>query len=1495
MSTFFLADRIKELSRTENTGPIVLDGASPGFSAFSDFFASGDVVFYAITDNVDYEIGSGIYEPNGSDRVITRFPFRSSKLNSGPYYVNGDEANGPAGYYYPVYLTRSAAQSGVGFADGPYTSVSELTFDEFPGVTFYRPSEHPGYSPSVGISGSNYNSLSTPVDFDPGVKEVFVTYPGKTAVFNGYGLNADTNEPKDSGIAFWRNEQILNYSSKLVWDDTNNRLGISTTPAYAIDVGGLAAGSIVRASGFIEGGEGVAFSGGALTYTGATASGGTQLEPFLRHEKGSGADGVIEFSGVVDQYIGFAKQIPGTVFAGPLSDYCSPGPCPPDYPSFRILTIDDIPLAELTTSGNFIIQRNLGLDSQSANIFPNNFAAGMVALYGGSGQITYDSGIFFDAVNNRLMVGGDASTDTPVYALQAVGTLGSESGYFNQIVFTDDLIRIGSEAGTNDGNLTENYWMISIGEQANKATSGVFDGIAIGRLAGLNSETTSGVILIGTNAGDSATNIVEVVAIGGDALQGANEGVSGVVVGKDAGVSLINSERFVVIGTEAANDASGVDGSVAIGWRAGLNSSGVQQLVAIGQRAGQSATTVLGGVAIGEDALKDAINITDVVAIGATAGSASSGTYGVWIGANAGASVSGDNNIEIVSNGPASSWLGSEASNRLNIQQTIAGNTADGKISIGSPSGTDPLATLTVEPADANDTAFLVRLVGSGSATLPVQIQSGDGTTFYSISNSGNVANAGWTRPSGGLWLPDADPTRNSGVGGHMLWNDNNTLIWNGSPVGGGGSFTSWTTSDGITAQSVTDGQQVMFSGVSGVDVTLQAGRRLIFDAGELSGVLQSQITASDYQYFIVASGAGVGNNDLKLMEKDSVLVVSGVNGIEVDFIDLTDGTNSSGIFELSYNPTAFYSWYASNGEVAKLQIADGGTVFVSGVSGVRVEFEDLTGNNGLFRVAAPELSGVLQGGINDNLGYLSNENGPINVSGVSGVATWASGEFGRLGFGPQGAASGIEFKDNSYIMNPTGIGNLALLNFPAGKIVIRGAADNPNQSSTGGDGSIVIGSGAGGSTLTSDDLTVIGTSAMAGNEQGDRTGSIAIGSQAMRFKPVGDSIHCIAIGTESLSYTAGAFNIGIGYGAGRQGGQNGRQSDSNISIGVRAGADQFGSAQSYDISIGHFAGSHAYSGGSNIALGTYALSGPFSIDINTRNTNTVAIGNFAGYSSKDMSHTVAIGDGAGRQASGIENGIFIGRDAGFAASGSTLYDEQSNPIAIGRYALRAAQDIEQTIAIGDSAGRAASGVEHSVFIGSHAGYKRSGSQSIILSNHPTRPSVYDAEWAPHSQDTVLDIGHAIQGVMSPVNLHIGAEMNSTYRTYSEITSATVNITPSVNNDAGLRLNQYSTDGSSSSQSAGILKTQTKNAGTIRIGLNDIVNKDGYLVLPRATGVTGSSPNKELIADGVFVTKAPGVVALLDQGATKKLCVVAFNTGTGAYEWYQTNNNLSLV
>ena len=94
-NNFFLADRIKETSRINSTGNILLDGAVTGFSSFGDFYASGDTVFYAITDNVDYEVGSGRYIPDGSSRAITRNVLRSSKLNAGPYYIYGSGAAGP--------------------------------------------------------------------------------------------------------------------------------------------------------------------------------------------------------------------------------------------------------------------------------------------------------------------------------------------------------------------------------------------------------------------------------------------------------------------------------------------------------------------------------------------------------------------------------------------------------------------------------------------------------------------------------------------------------------------------------------------------------------------------------------------------------------------------------------------------------------------------------------------------------------------------------------------------------------------------------------------------------------------------------------------------------------------------------------------------------------------------------------------------------------------------------------------------------------------------------------------------------------------------------------------------------------------------------------------------------------------------------------------------------------------------------------------------------
>jgi len=1526
MSTFFLADRIKELSRTETTGPIVLDGAVAGFSGFGDFYASGDVVFYAITDNVKYEVGSGTYEPNGGNRVITRHPLRSSDMNSGPYYVNGDEDSGPAGYYYPLYLTRSAAQSGVSFADGPYTNVSELTFVEFPGVTFYRPSEHAGYSATVGISGSNYNTLASPVDFDTGVKEVFVTYPGKSAVINGYGLDSDTNEPKDSGVAFWRNEQILNYSNQLVWDDTNNRLGIAqVSPQYALDIGGSPSFSILNVSGILEGGSGILFSGGQLTYTGATASGGKQLEPFLRNEVGQGANGVIEFSGVVDQYVGIATQTPGTVFAGPTVDHCGTPPCDPDYPSFRLLEIDDIPLAALVASGNFVIQKNLGLDSQTANITPDNYVFGMIPMYAGSGNITYDSGILFDYNNNRLLVGGDASSDTASYTLDARGTIGSQSGYLNQLIFTDDLIRIGTDAGTDDGNLTENYFLIGLGHSAGKGVSGIYDGLYAGHFAGLNSDTGSGIVMIGVSVGQSSTNINESVGIGTDALRSADTILSGVIVGQTAAQTMVSGTNVIAIGprammtatefsevvaagSSAAKDASGVYNSViignlaalsadelasgvAIGFGAASGSVGSDNVVAIGHQAAASINDSSDVVSLGSQAAMNASGTKDSINIGREAGVLSSGENHIFIGQGAGYASSGNGNIEITNSGTLITGANND---KVNIGGVLVGDTTAGKLSIGSPSGLSPLATLTVEPADVDDAAFIIRVVDSGSASFPMQIQSGDGTTFYSVSNSGNVTNAGWSRPSGGLWLSNVDPSRDSGVGGHMLWNDGNTLTWNGAPVGGAGSFTSWLFDVEGNAGTVTDGQNVTVSGISGIQVVSSGtgNRNWTIDGGQLSGLivdLSGQIVASNYSFYTAASGNELNNNSGLLMDSNSWMVLSGVNGIEIDVIKRNDGTNNSGIFEISYNPTSAYSWFATNGDVANDEIADADVVTVSGVSGIRVEYDASTN---FFRVGASGLSGVLQGGIDANLGYLSNQNGPISVSGLSGIAAYASGQVDTISQG--GAASGLIKQNNTFIMDPDGSGNLSVLSFPnnGGSVILRGDSTDPitNQ---GGDNCVIIGQRDNenwGFNSNDDGVIAIGSSTWDQPPRADiHDEMILIGNNAgwATTSNAGSTYGSIGIGGQALGCASGKYNVALGFQAGSQCASD-RLLENCVDIGYRAGYDQDQSdGTSYAskgamVNIGNEAGMLASSGRDTVNIGYRAGAGTAAGE-NIANTRCVNIGHRAGFKNKHGSDNVSIGTSAFSTTSGAVNSVSIGNGSSSSSVGGTT----TASVSLGYLAMYGASGANSAVSIGEGAGYQSSGSSYSILMGRNAGKNRQNRQAIIMSNDNQAPGTNDLPWCDYDQSLVIDIGHCIQGKLGTApNIHIGASLNSTYRTISEIDDSALNITPGATSDSDLKLNLNSSDGTTSSQSAGLMKTQTKDGTTIQSVANEIIDNNGFLRLPEGTGTTGTFPNVVLWANGDKVIPGEGVVATYDFGGGDIGLAVALDNA-GTYVWYK--------
>lgn len=369
-----LSDRIKQLSINPSTGPFSLDSTLNGFSRFSDFYENKDVVFYAATDGVRYEIGSGEYNNN----TLTRYPFRSNTISSGPYFVNGASSSGPTtgqqGHFYPLYLTKSAASGLRAYTGALPTSVLEHTFSGYPGITFYMPNNHQGIAvPSFhpGVSGVNYAASGAPVNFQ-GITEVFVTYPGKYSVFTGGGVSG-FKEPRKTGVAFWGNEQTLDYDEDIVWLTGNAAMGISQpSPGFAIDIGGLRSYSQVRASGFIDGGSGILFSGGQALPQDIlkTASGGRQLEPFYRNEvdNQTKTNQVFALSGLVDQRLLFKKQLKGQVFAGPPSGCIDP--CSPDFPEFRHLTFSDLPITIQNTGvSEAILATNAGTNITDNSTF----------------------------------------------------------------------------------------------------------------------------------------------------------------------------------------------------------------------------------------------------------------------------------------------------------------------------------------------------------------------------------------------------------------------------------------------------------------------------------------------------------------------------------------------------------------------------------------------------------------------------------------------------------------------------------------------------------------------------------------------------------------------------------------------------------------------------------------------------------------------------------------------------------------------------------------------------------------------------------------------------------------------------------------------------------------------------------------------------------------------------------------------------------------------
>lgn len=127
----YLVDRIKETSHSTGTGAFALDGAAPGFGAFGSAYAYNDLVYYAITDGIDYEVGSGQYFLNGSTNSIRRWPFASSAASG---LVNWGAGTKEVFVTYPG-KSSVYSSSGVNGLPGPQES----------GIAYWQSSQVLGY------------------------------------------------------------------------------------------------------------------------------------------------------------------------------------------------------------------------------------------------------------------------------------------------------------------------------------------------------------------------------------------------------------------------------------------------------------------------------------------------------------------------------------------------------------------------------------------------------------------------------------------------------------------------------------------------------------------------------------------------------------------------------------------------------------------------------------------------------------------------------------------------------------------------------------------------------------------------------------------------------------------------------------------------------------------------------------------------------------------------------------------------------------------------------------------------------------------------------------------------------------------------------------------------------------------------------------------------------------------------------------------------------
>ena len=190
-----LADRVKELSYTEGTNNMVLEGAAAGFSSFGQLYANSGLVYYAITDGSRYEVGSGHYldssvEPTISQDELIRYPIQSTNDNDKVNWVAGTKE---------VYVTYPAVFS-VYTASGVDPKYKE---PDTSGIAFWQTNNILNYD-SSGVWDSENKRFGISVDphYSGPISAIHVGGDKSYSLISASGLRTDASGIVFSGVHY---------------------------------------------------------------------------------------------------------------------------------------------------------------------------------------------------------------------------------------------------------------------------------------------------------------------------------------------------------------------------------------------------------------------------------------------------------------------------------------------------------------------------------------------------------------------------------------------------------------------------------------------------------------------------------------------------------------------------------------------------------------------------------------------------------------------------------------------------------------------------------------------------------------------------------------------------------------------------------------------------------------------------------------------------------------------------------------------------------------------------------------------------------------------------------------------------------------------------------------------------------------------------------------------------------------------------------------------